>query len=743
MNDNSIHLSILGMSCAGCVASVENALNKVDGVDKASVNFADHTVNVVATVSVDVLIKAVVDAGYNAAEMVSGAADQTLEKEQQDLVYYQQLIRKSLLAASIGVPLFIASLLDILPVMASTTGQVFWLVIGLITLAVMYYSGAHFYTSALKLFSNHNANMDTLIALGTSVAWLFSMLVVLLSDYFPDNAQHVYFEATAIIISLINLGSALESKARGKTSQAIKRLIGLQPKTALVIRNGKEIILPIEQVGLSETIKMHPGERIPVDGRLIDGASSVDESMLTGEPMPVKKNIGDEVTTGTINTTGSFLFVSTRIGKDTALAHIIEMVRKAQASKPAIGRLVDKVSAVFVPVVLIITVITFLLWFNIGDDITFALIASVTVLIIACPCALGLATPISIMVGVGKAAEHGVLIRNGNALQQAGKLDVIVLDKTGTITQGKPSVTNIMTLAHISDQECLSVAASIESSSEHPLAQAIVEYTKSQNLPIKPCKNFNSITGQGVKAEIDNQIVLFGNNRLMHEYSINIDELQEESALRSQEAKTPIYLAINGEAAAVITIADPIKADSAMAVKQMQKAGLKVILLTGDNKVTAQAVANSVNIIDVIAEVMPNEKAKTIEQLQINGGVVGMVGDGINDAPALAIADVGFAIETGTDVAIESADVVLMLGSLSAVVDAIYISKMTTRNIKQNLFGAFIYNTLGIPVAAGILYPLFGILLNPMIAGAAMAMSSLTVVSNANRLRHIKIGADS
>lgn len=347
------------------------------------------------------------------------------------------------------------------------------------------------------------------------------------------------------------------------------------------------------------------------------------------------------------------------------------------------------------------------------------------------------------MVGVGKAAEHGVLIRNGNALQQAGKLDVIVLDKTGIITQGKPSVTNIMTLAHISDQECLSVAASIESSSERPLAQAIVKYTKSQNLPIKSCKNFNSITGQGVKAEIDNQIVLFGNNRLMHEYSINIDALQEESALRSQEAKTPIYLAINGEAAAVITIADPIKADSAMAVKQMQKAGLKVILLTGDNKVTAQAVANSVNIIDIIAEVMPNEKAKTIEQLQINGGVVGMVGDGINDAPALAIADVGFAIGTGTDIAIESVDVVLMRGSLSTVVDAIYIFKMTTRNIKQNLFVAFIYNTLGIPVAAGILYPLFSILLNPMIAGAAMAMSSLTVVNNANRLRHIKIGIDS
>jgi len=739
---SEIRLSIIGMSCAGCVASVEDALNKVNGVDKASVNFANHTANIVGNASVESLIKSVVDAGYDATELTSSDANQVLEKERQDFIYYQQLLRKSLVAALIGIPLFVASLLGILPAIEGITNQLFWLAVGLATLFIMYYSGAHFYIGAIKSFSNHSANMDTLIALGTGVAWFFSMLVVILPESLPENSQHVYFEATAIIIALINLGSALESKARGKTSLAIKRLIGLQPKTALVIRNGKEMDLPIDQVGLSETIKVRPGERIPVDGKLIDGSSSIDESMLSGEPMPVAKNIGDEVTAGTINKTGSFLFISTRIGKDTALAHIIEMVRKAQASKPAISRLVDKVSAIFVPTVLIISVITFLIWINIGYSVTFALIASVTVLIIACPCALGLATPISIMVGVGRAAERGILIRNGEALQQAGKLNVVVLDKTGTITQGKPSVTNIMSLAHISDQECLSFAASIEASSEHPLAQAIMDHAQSQGLNIHSCDNFDSITGQGVKAEISKQLVLFGNERLMRQHGINIDKLASESKLRSQEAKTPIYLAVNNKAAAVITVADPIKSDSIKAIKQMQMSGLKVILLTGDNKMTAQAVAKSVNITDVVSEVMPSEKAEKIKQLQSGGDIVGMVGDGINDAPALAGADVGFAIGTGTDVAIESADIALMRGSLYGVVNAIYISKSTTKNIKQNLFGAFVYNTLGIPVAAGILFPLFGILLNPMFAGAAMALSSLTVVSNANRLRHIRLGGE-
>ena len=740
MPKHTYRLSISGMSCAGCVAGVENALNSVEGVETAAVNFAEHTANVTGDITAEALVKAVQDAGYDAAELTAGDAEQIAEKEQQDLIHYKQLIKKSLAAALVGFPLFIAGLAGLLPPVESLSDKIFWSIIGLLTLAVMIYSGKHFYLGAWKAFRIHNANMDTLIALGTGTAWIFSVFVLLLTDWLPENARHVYFEATAIIIALINLGSALESKARGKTSEAIKRLIGLQPKTARVLRNGEEMDVPIEEVGLQETIRVRPGEKIPVDGKIIEGNSTLDESMLTGEPMPVEKKPGDEVAAGTINKTGSFLFVSTRIGKDTALARIIDMVRKAQASKPAIGRLVDKVAAVFVPVVLIIAVFTFLLWFNLGPEpsFTYALVATMTVLIIACPCALGLATPISIMVGVGKAAESGILIRNGDALQQAGKLTTIVLDKTGTVTEGQPAVTDIYALPDSSEEQCLQLAASIEASSEHPLAEAIVEAASERQLTINKAEDFQAIAGQGVMAEIDGKKVLLGNLKLMQQQQVDVSALQEEVIARSAEAKTPIYLALDGKAVGIITVADPIKEDSTTAISRLKHAGLKVVLLTGDNKITARAVAKSVGIDDVLAEVMPEEKADKVKQLQQSGGIIGMVGDGINDAPALAGADVGFAIGTGTDVAIESADITLMRGSLHGIADAIIISRATVRNIKQNLFGAFIYNTLGIPVAAGILYPVMGLLLNPMIAGAAMAMSSVTVVSNANRLRYIK-----
>jgi Cu+-exporting ATPase len=745
MPAQNFRLSISGMSCAGCVASVEKALNNVVGVHFAAVNFAEHTANVAidkkTEVTADTLIQALKDAGYSAAELTKGDAEQLAEKEQQDLMHYQQSIKKSLVAALIGLPLFIAGMLGVLPTVSSIAERLFWLFIGLLTLVIMFYSGRHFYIGAWKSVTNRSANMDTLIALGTGAAWLFSMFVVLFANWLPQNTQHIYFEATAIIIALINFGSALESKARGKTSAAIKRLIGLQPKIARVIRNGKELDIPIEQVTLQETLKIRPGERIPVDGIIIEGASSIDESMLTGEPMPVEKNIGDEVVTGSINKTGAFLFISTRIGKDTALAHIIDMVRKAQASKPAIGRLVDKVTAVFVPVVLVIAVFTFILWINLGPEPSFiyALVATMSVLIIACPCALGLATPISIMVGVGKAAEAGILIRNGDALQQAGKLTTIVLDKTGTITEGQPAVTDILSLTPVSDDECLNLAASIEASSEHPLAQAIVKQAQQQNLALQKPENFQAIAGQGVIADINGQKILLGNSKLMQQQKIDIQQLQQAATNYAGEAKTPVYLAINGKAAGIICIADPIKSDSRIAIERMIKAGLKVVLLTGDNRITAQVVAKSVGIKEVIADLMPDEKVSRIKQLQQYGDLVGMVGDGINDAPALASADVGFAIGTGTDVAIESADITLMRGSLHSVVDAINISRSTVRNIKQNLFGAFIYNTLGIPIAAGVLYPVIGLLLNPMIAGAAMALSSVTVVSNANRLRTMKI----
>jgi len=741
MSDKSYRLSISGMACAGCVAGVENALNSVPGVTSAAVNFAEHTAVVSGDICVDSLIRAVRDAGYGAAELTAGEAEQIAEKEQQDLIHYRKLIRQSLFAAAVGFPLFIAGVLDALPGISSVQERLFWFVIGLLTLTVMIYSGRHFYRGAWTSFLNHNANMDTLVALGTGTAWVFSMLVVLFSGWLPENVRHVYFEATAIIIALIDLGAALESRARGKTSEAIKRLIGLQPKTARVVRNGEETDIPIENVGLDETVRVRPGEKIPLDGKIIEGSSTVDESMLTGEPVPVKKKTGDEVAAGTLNKSGTFLFVSTRIGKDTALARIIEMVRKAQASKPAIGRLVDKVAAVFVPVVLILAVISFLVWLNLGPEPSFsyALVVTMTVLIIACPCALGLATPISIMVGVGKAAEAGILIRNGDALQQAGRLNCIVLDKTGTVTEGRPTVTHIKTCDELAEAQCLSLAAGIESLSEHPLAEAIVEAARARGVEIPKAENFIAVAGQGVKAEIGQQSVLLGNSKLMRHYEVDIQPLQGEAERRSAEARTPVYLAVDGRLVALISIADPVRSDSIEAIEQMHRAGLQVVLLTGDNRVTAEAVAQAVGIDEVLSEVLPEQKAEKITQLQQQGKIVGMVGDGINDAPALAGANVGFAIGTGTDVAIESADIALMGGSLHGVVNAINISRATVRNIKQNLFGAFIYNSLGIPIAAGVLYPLMGLLLNPMIAGAAMAMSSVTVVSNANRLRYIKI----
>jgi Cu+-exporting ATPase len=559
----------------------------------------------------------------------------------------------------------------------------------------------------------------------------------------PDMARHAYFEAAAIIIALINFGSALEVRARGKTSEAIKRLIGLQPRTARVVRNGEERDVPIADVGLGETLRVRPGERIAVDGVIIEGRSSIDESMLTGEPMPVSKAEGDEVAAGTINKSGSFLFVAKRIGQETALARIIEMVRTAQSSKPAIGRIADKVSSVFVPSVLIIAILTFLAWFNFApadDAVTLAIVTTMTVLIIACPCALGLATPMSIMIGVGKAAELGALIRNGDALQQAGKLSTVVLDKTGTVTEGRPSVTRIVCTEGWSDDALLSIAASLEQASEHPLAEAIVAAAAGQELELRPASDFEAIAGHGAEALIDGRQVVLGNHKLMLDRLFDVAAVATDASALTAAAQTPVYVAVDGRLAGVIGIADAIKPDAGKAIRRMQAMGLEVVLLTGDNENTARAVAAQVGIATVHAEVLPQDKAEIIASLQDAGQVVGMVGDGINDAPALARADVGFAIGTGTDVAIESADITLMGGSLHGVVDAIMISRATVRNIKQNLFGAFVYNSLGIPVAAGLLYPFIGMLLNPMIAGAAMAMSSVTVVSNANRLRLFKSG---
>jgi len=734
-------LSISGMSCAGCVATVENALKNVPGVAEASVNFAEHTATVQGVVDPRTLIAAVTASGYGAAEL-RGAEDES-EKEAAELAHYRALLRKFIVAGVVGLPLMLAEPFGLMPMLDTPGGRVFWLAVGVVTLGVLIYAGGHFFRGAWKAFRAHNANMDTLIALGTGAAWIYSILVVVFPGIVPSLARHAYFEAAAIIIALINLGQALEMRARGKTSEAIRRLIGLQPKTARVIRDGKETDVPISEVGLDETIRVRPGEKIPVDGVIIDGHSSVDESMLTGEPMPVEKKIGDEVVGATLNKSGSFLFQAKRIGADTALARIIEMVRRAQSTKPAIGLLADMISAVFVPTVLIIAVVTFLTWFNLGPAprLSYSLVATMTVLIIACPCALGLATPISIMVGVGKAAEYGILIRNGEALQQAGKLTAIVLDKTGTVTAGRPMVTALVPAPGWDERKLLTVAASIETGSEHPLAEAIVAAAKEKGLKLSSAAGFEAIAGHGVTATVENKKVLFGNARLMEKHGIDLAQLPARAAELAAKAQTPMYLAVDGAAAGIVAVADPVKADSKAAIARLHAGGLKVVMITGDNRATADAVAREVGVDEVLAEVLPGEKRDRVASLQQRGEIVGMVGDGINDAPALAQADVGYAIGTGTDVAIESADVTLMRGSLHGVADAIAISRVTVRNIKQNLFGAFIYNVLGIPVAAGVLYPLTGLLLNPIIAGAAMAMSSVTVVSNANRLRWFKSGS--
>ncbi len=734
-------LIIEGAGCASCVGKIEGALKATLGVVSAEMNFADRTVTVSGTAKAEELVKAVESVGYNAKPIDDSSATDVLdEKEAADWAYYKKLMRDTFIALSLGVPLMIYSIVVGEMTIETNLERMSWLVVGILTFGVMYFSGKHFYVGAWKSFKNHSANMDTLIALGTGTAWVYSMVVVFAPDTVPLMARHVYFEATAMIIGLIDLGLALEIKARGKTSEAIKRLIGLQAKTATVIRDNKEVQIGIEQVLLNDVVKVKPGEKIPVDGVVLEGHTSIDESMLTGEPMPAEKAEEDEVVAGTLNKSGMILFRATRVGKDTALAQIINMVKRAQNSKPPIGRLADVISAFFVPVVMITSVLSALAWLNFGPEpaIAFAIVSATTVLIIACPCALGLATPMSVMVGVGKAAEAGVLIRNGEALQTASKITAMILDKTGTITEGAPKVTDIILAKATDEKDVLQLAASLESGSEHPLAQAIVESALDQDIELLKIEAFNAITGFGVEASCNNKALLFGNDKLMKLKGIDLTGFVEQAQSLAKEAKTPMYFAVDGELAAIIAVADPIKSDSISAIKRLQANGIRVIMLTGDNKETAAAVAKKAGISEFLAEVLPEDKANKVKELQEGGEIVGMTGDGINDAPALALADVGFAIGTGTDVAIESADITLMRGSLHGLADAIAVSKVTLRNIKQNLFGAFVYNVAGIPFAAGVLYPFFGILLSPVIAGAAMAFSSLTVVSNANRLRFFK-----
>ncbi len=738
-SEEALRLSILGMSCAGCVSAVEGALAGVTGVLSANVNFADHSAIVMGNADPDALKTAVQEAGYDAAVM-EGLEDpgeqETLEHER-----YQKLIKQASVAAAFGAPLMIASHLDWLPTMGSGAGVWFWPFIAIITLGIMYYSGWHFYSGAFKALTLGQANMDTLIALGTGSAWVYSCIMLDYHEVLPSLSEHAYFEAAVIILAFINFGTALETHARGKTSGAIRQLIGLQPRTARVVRDGKEQDIAIEEVGLGEILRVRPGEKIAVDGEVTEGHSSIDESMLTGEPLPIEKTKGSKVAAGTMNQQGSFMFKATRIGRDTALAQIIASVRQAQGTKPAIAKLADEISAVFVPAVVAISVFTFLVWIGFGPDpaLGYAFVTSMTVLVIACPCALGLATPISVMVSVGRAAQSGILIRNGEALQSAGKISCVVLDKTGTVTEGKPAVTTIEAIGQRTEDEVLLFAASIESGSEHPLASAVLAAAEKKLLPLHKSKQFEAVAGHGVVAVIDGQKVAFGNAALMDKQGIKCARQKTKTDKLAEQGQTPMFLAIDGKVAGIIAVSDPIKSDSVQAIQALKKQGVRILMVTGDNEVTAKAIAKTAGITEIKAQVLPENKAEVVRELQSQGETVGMVGDGINDAPALAQANVGLAIGTGTDVAIESADVVIMQGSLVKVSEVIELSKITLRNIKQNLFGAFIYNTLSIPIAAGLLFPFFGVLLSPMIAGAAMAMSSLTVVTNANRLRWMKL----
>ena len=737
---DEIRLSILGMRCAGCVSSVEGALAAVDGVTSVSVNFADHSAMVKGLADPEALKQAAREAGFDAAVM-EGLEDPA-EQEEQEMQRYRKLMKKAAVAGAFGALLMLAEHFGWLPEIGSAAGQWLWPEIALITLGIMVYSGWHFYSGAIKSLSLGQANMDTLIALGTGSAWFYSCIVIDYSDTLPALAKHAYFEAAVVILAFINLGTALETMARGKTSSAIRQLIGLQPRTARVVRNGEEIDIPIEQVGLGETLRVRPGEKIAVDGVLLEGHSTLDESMLTGEPIPVEKGIGSEVVAGTMNQTGSFLFKATRIGRDTALAQIIKSVRQAQSSKPEIARLADKISSVFVPAVVAISVLTFLVWYFFGPDpsLGYAFVTSMTVLVIACPCALGLATPISVMVAVGRAAQSGILIRKGDALQTAGKLTCLILDKTGTVTEGKPIVSTIEAINGYTEEQVLQLAASIESGSEHPLAAAILSAAENKQIKLEKALQFEAVAGFGITAQINGQNVAFGNEGLMDARGIQLADYTERLEKLSALGQTPMLLAVDDKIIGIIAVSDPIKKDSAQAVQRLKSLGLRIIMVTGDNQITAHAIAKQAGITEVRAQVLPQDKAAVVKELQKKGEIVGMVGDGINDAPALAQADVGLAIGTGTDVAIESADVVILQGSLLKVPEAIELSKATVINIKQNLMGAFFYNTISIPVAAGLLYPLFGVLLNPMIAGAAMAMSSVTVVTNANRLRWKKLG---
>jgi Cu+-exporting ATPase len=747
IGEATTQLTIREMHCGSCVAAVEEALQQTPGVLSANVNLATGQAlvkYVPGLVNVAGLTQAIESAGYKVGEPPA-PSDTMVDREEQDRQReYRTLIRKFWFATIISVPVIIFSYPDLFPVLrdllpkGSDMLRLVWGGLGLLTIPVLAWSASQFFSGAWSALKHRQANMHTLIALGISAAWIYSTVAVLFPQLFPSaELAEVFYDVTAVVTALVVLGLALELKAKGRTSEAIKKLIGLQAKTARVVREGVEQDVPIEEVLVGDTVMVRPGEKISVDGVVLEGSSAVDESMITGESIPVEKHVGDEVIGATVNQTGSFQFRATKVGKDTALAQIVRLVQDAQGSKAPIQRVVDAVSHYFVPIVMILAVSAAVLWFVFGPQPAFiyALIVFVTTLIIACPCALGLATPTSLTVGIGIGAEQGILIRAGDALQTTQRLQTIVLDKTGTITKGKPELTDVIAETGFEEEALLWLAASVERNSEHPLANAIVEGAKARGLNLLKVETFNAIPGHGVEAQLGTRHVLLGNARLMTDKAVPLGRLEAEARRLADDGKTPMYVAVDNKAAGIIAVADTVKDDSTAAIAAFKRLGLEVVMLTGDNRRTAQAIGRQVGVDRVLAEVLPQDKAHEVQKLQLEGKKVGMVGDGINDAPALAQADVGFAIGTGTDVAIEAADITLIGGSLKGVATAIEISKATMRNVYQNLVGAFIYNTLGLPVAMGVLYPFFGLLLSPILAAAAMAASSVTVVTNANRLR--------
>ncbi|TAM64231.1 MAG: copper-translocating P-type ATPase [Rhodanobacter sp.] len=751
----SIRIPIKSMHCSSCVTRVELALLLTPGVLSASANLAINAVDVgyvPDAVNLQTIRAAIESAGYKIAQPepadIRAAVEDGMDPE---LVgsdrEYRTLMRKFWFASAVAIPVMALSYPNLIPAlrdwmpMGSDTRRIVWALLGLFSLPVMLWSGSQFFTGMWDALKHRAANMHTLISFGIMAAFLYSVVAVVDPGIFPDPAlAEVFWDVTDVVVALVVLGLALEIKAKGRTSEAIKKLIGLQPKTARVLRDGREIDLPVEEVVVDDVVIVRPGDKIPVDGKVVDGSSAVDESMITGESMPIEKRPGDEVIGATLNKTGSFKFRTTKVGKDTALASIIRMVKDAQGSKAPIQRVVDMVAGYFVPTVLILGVLAFVVWYLIGPEprVVFATIVLVTTLIIACPCALGLATPTSLTVGIGKGAENGILIRSGDALQTSQQLDTIILDKTGTITRGTPALTNVVVSQGLGEDDVLRLAASLERGSEHPLGDAIVKGAEQRGLVLADTVNFAAVPGHGVSGRIEGREILLGNAKLMRDRGILIEGLAGDWERLASEGKTPMYVAISGKPAGLVAVADTVKPDSRNAIGALQRLGIEVVMMTGDNERTARAIAREVGIERVLAEVLPDGKAREVHKLQLEGKTVGMVGDGINDAPALAQADVGFAIGTGTDVAIEASDVTLIKGSLIGVVTAIEISRATMRNVRQNLIGAFGYNTLGIPVAMGLLYPFFGVLLSPLIAAAAMAFSSLTVVTNANRLRFFK-----